>query len=379
MICLQCGQPCKKTDKFCYRCGAGLESLVYDTGQHAGGGAKMKMSRLSYLLALGISLTLANIAYTAVSVSLIVIYLTAGLAGLILTLPIIVAAAAEGVLLLFAAVMTLVFIHRMWASIQGGPARMTPGQAVGYLFIPFFNIYWIFQVFWGFARDYNTMLDRRDMNAAPLPEGIFLAVPIITLTVWIPGLGPITGIVGSVLLLLIVARVCERVNALGTAADDADLPVQEDLPAAAGYGEVSHREEAVPPVSAASYPPTRSPVTKQSLEAGKIGWGLRPALVGVTGQYANKVFDLGHSRVIIGRDPKMAHLVYSSNNEGISRKHCSVRFDEGTGKFVLEDYSLNGTYLIPHVRLDQGRPVYLNPGERFYLSEMQELYEVRLE
>lgn len=275
--------------------------------------------------------------------------------------------------------MTMVFIHRMWASIQGSPARMTPGQAVGYLFIPLFNIYWIFQVFWGFARDYNSMLYRRGMDAEPLSEGIFLAFPIITLTVWIPGLGPVASIIGSVLLLLIVARVCDRVNALGTAADSADLPVQEYLPAAAGYGETYRQEEAAPPVSAASYPPTRSPVTKQSLKVEKIGWGLRPALVGVTGQYANKVFDLGHSQVVIGRDPKMAHLVYSSDNEGISRKHCSVRFDKGSGKFVLEDYSLNGTYLIPHVRLDQGRPVYLNPGERFYLSELQELYEVRLE
>lgn len=161
------------------------------------------------------------------------------------------AAAAEGVLLLFAAVVTMVFIHRMWASIQGSPARMTPGQAVGYLFIPLFNIYWIFQVFWGFARDYNSMLYRRGMDAEPLSEGIFLAFPIITLTVWIPGLGP-------VLLLLIVARVCDRVNALGTAADSADLPVQEYLPAAAGYGETYRQEEAAPPfLQRAIRPPDR--------------------------------------------------------------------------------------------------------------------------
>jgi uncharacterized protein YfiM (DUF2279 family) len=94
MICLQCGHPCKNTDKFCYHCGAGLESAAhdfppedygeaagYETGQHRGAEEKMKMPRLSYLLTLGISLTLANIAYTAVSVSLIVIYLTVGLAS----------------------------------------------------------------------------------------------------------------------------------------------------------------------------------------------------------------------------------------------------------------------------------------------------------
>ena len=235
----------------------------------------------------------------------------------------------------------LVFIHRMWASIQGGSARMTPGQAVGYLFIPFFNIYWIFQVFRGFARDFNSMLYRCDTNPEPLPEGIFLAFSIITLTVWIPALGQITSIIGQILLLLIVSRVCDRVNTLGTASSDAGQPAQTGaLPATAGNGEDYHRGKATPPAAvAARYPTTRSSVTQKSPEAGKTRRGLRPALIGVTGQYANKIFYLGYSQVTIGRDPKKAHLVYSDSNEEISRKHCSVRFDEGSGKFVLEDYS----------------------------------------
>lgn len=385
MICQKCGQPYKKADKFCFHCGADLESGPhgsgaesygkadgyhdYETGPVAGTAVKMKMPRLFYLLALGISLALADAAFIFVSVSLTIVVLTFGVGAIFFGLPGIVAAAAGTFLLLFGSVVTLVFIHGMWASIQGGPARMTPGQAVGYLFIPFFNIYWVFQVFRGFAQDYNSMLYRRGLNLEPLPEGIFLAFPIITLTLWIPGLGQLTSIVGLVLLLLIVARVCDGINTLGAMAGDAARPVRD-----VGLG------KKIPLPSEAIYPVTQSPELTRALEAGKTSRSLhhRPALVGITGQYANKIFDLGYSQLTIGRDPRMAHLIYSSNNEEISRKHCSVRFDENSGKFVLEDYSLNGTYLIPDVRLQQGQPVYLNPGDRFFLSEMHELYEVRL-
>lgn len=45
-----------------------------------------------------------------------------------------------------------VLTYRMWAAIQDGHARTTPGKAVGYQFIPFYNLYWVFQAYWGFAK-----------------------------------------------------------------------------------------------------------------------------------------------------------------------------------------------------------------------------------
>ncbi len=35
-------------------------------------------------------------------------------------------------------------VYRMWAQIQSGHPRTTPACAVGFLFIPLFNLYWIF-------------------------------------------------------------------------------------------------------------------------------------------------------------------------------------------------------------------------------------------
>lgn len=68
-------------------------------------------------------------------------------------------------------------LYRAWKCLEpGGYARTTPGAAVGMLFIPFFNYYWIFQAFKGLASDWNTTVQSYpDLKAAPrLSEGVFL-------------------------------------------------------------------------------------------------------------------------------------------------------------------------------------------------------------
>jgi hypothetical protein len=47
--------------------------------------------------------------------------------------------------LIVQSIYTFVILWKMWSSIQDGNARTTPGKAIGFLFIPFFNIYWIFK------------------------------------------------------------------------------------------------------------------------------------------------------------------------------------------------------------------------------------------
>jgi hypothetical protein len=69
-------------------------------------------------------------------------------------------------------------VYRAWYCIQpGGFARSTPGKAIGFLFIPFFNFYWLFQAFKGLASDWNrTVSSYPDLRMAPkLSEGVFLA------------------------------------------------------------------------------------------------------------------------------------------------------------------------------------------------------------
>ncbi len=101
-----------------------------------------------------------------------------------------------------------------------------------------------------------------------------------------------------------------------------------------------------------------------------------PSLVGIRGQFAGRQIDLCKGRVVIGRDPGAADLVYASQVEDISRKHCVVSFDPVQDRFIIEDYSTNGTYLGAGERLEPARPRTLNDGEQFYLSSPEETFKV---
>ncbi len=102
-----------------------------------------------------------------------------------------------------------------------------------------------------------------------------------------------------------------------------------------------------------------------------------PSLIGIRGHFAGQQIDLCKGRVIIGRDPGAADLVYDPQVEDISRKHCIVSFDPVQGRIIIEDYSTNGTYLGAGERLEPAHPRSLNDGEQFYLSSPEETFEVR--
>ncbi len=127
------------------------------------------------------------------------------------------------------------------------------------------------------------------------------------------------------------------------------------------------------PVTRAKTEPTPDPVTK----AKKV----QPtaALKGISGQFAGQTVELVGGQLVIGRDPRLAQLVYPQSSEEISRKHATVRFDERTQKFVLEDSSSNGTFLSSKERLEPGKPYYLTSGERFYIADPKEVFELKME
>jgi len=66
--------------------------------------------------------------------------------------------------------------HRAWTCLQSGGAQTTPGKAVGFMFIPFFNLYWVFVAINGLPKDWNRIVaSYEDLKAAPkLSETTFL-------------------------------------------------------------------------------------------------------------------------------------------------------------------------------------------------------------
>lgn len=118
------------------------------------------------------------------------------------------------VLMLFVAGVMMTLFYKMWASIQEGYARTSPGKAIGFLFIPFFNIYWAFQAICFFSKDYNSFVDRHSVDAPRLPECLFLAFTILIFTTWIPVIGLLLLFVNYFIGLAMVLKICDGVNAL---------------------------------------------------------------------------------------------------------------------------------------------------------------------
>lgn len=145
-------------------------------------------------------------------------YLVAGILGLIfcgigwIIWPLLVLGIP---LMIYLFIVFCMFVHKSWSSIQDGHARTGPCKALGFLFIPFFNFYWIFEAYWGFAKDYNVYVARHGIQGAPrLPDGLFLAYCILILVGLIPFVNFVTSIAGFIIFAVIISKVCDAVNVL---------------------------------------------------------------------------------------------------------------------------------------------------------------------
>jgi FHA domain len=261
--------------------------------------------------------------------------------------------AVEIAALLFAGVLSCVLVYKMWDSIQDGYARTTPGKALGFLFIPFFNLYWIFQVWWGFAKDYNAYCDRREFQVKKLEEGLFLAFCIVMLAMVIPFVNIVALVADWVIFFMIVSRVCDAVNALS--------PSGQQLTDNLQPRQKQHGEQLVSP------PPDTRAVS----------------LFCLSGEFANQRVPLPTDGVKVGRDPARVNLVLSGSQ--ISGLHARIIPASTSTQVWLEDLqSLNGTFYLAHSGpgADTGwlkleGKVLLSPGARFRLALDGPEFEIR--
>lgn len=107
---------------------------------------------------------------------------------------------------------------KAWESIQDGYARATPQRAVGYSFIPIFNFYWIFQLSWGFAKDFNSYLDRHNISSPKLSEELFFSfAAFAVVNIFLSGIqwiGPIAMAIEFVLAIIVVSSLSNAVNSI---------------------------------------------------------------------------------------------------------------------------------------------------------------------
>jgi hypothetical protein len=131
---------------------------------------------------------------------------------------------AVGVLVWFI-VVSMIYVHRAWRMLQSFGASITPGIAVGFQFIPIFNLYWAFRAYYNWSREYNSICARHpSFQIAPrAAEGVFLAYCVIqvasTVFDWITPddseLEAISGMLGLVSIILFVMmfyQICNAIN-----------------------------------------------------------------------------------------------------------------------------------------------------------------------
>lgn len=92
--------------------------------------------------------------------------------------------------LLFSSILIYIYLYRAWKCLQPGGAKVSPGAAIGFLFIPVFNLYWLFKAIGGLPKQWNTITSSypNTKNAPKLSMGAFiclLLIPIIGQIIWL--------------------------------------------------------------------------------------------------------------------------------------------------------------------------------------------------
>lgn len=110
--------------------------------------------------------------------------------------------------LLSASIFLLTRLYKAWEALQSLPSHIkhvTPGQAIGFLFIPLFNYYWGFVAFCKVSTWGNILLNQRGY----IPSWPFLTHCILCLSMFfVKGLAGVDFIVAIIFELILSTALC---------------------------------------------------------------------------------------------------------------------------------------------------------------------------
>ncbi len=106
-------------------------------------------------------------------------------------------------LLIPAIVVLCVLLHKSWSLVQDGKAMTTPGMAVGFLFLPFFHLYWVFVAIYGLAGELNSVAAWSSVRTR-VSTGLALTCCILLVSLAVPCVSVLALIPATILLVLVV-------------------------------------------------------------------------------------------------------------------------------------------------------------------------------
>jgi GYF domain 2 len=112
-----------------------------------------------------------------------------------------------GLCMFISAILGYMILYRAWKCLSLAGATVTPGAAVGFMFIPLFSLYWIFRAFAGFAKEWNLITSAyEDTRLAPkMSEGLFLTFCICVVSM-------IGAPIAMILAFPIFSSMCRAIN-----------------------------------------------------------------------------------------------------------------------------------------------------------------------
>lgn len=112
-----------------------------------------------------------------------------------------------GIVPLFASsILYLMLLYRLWTLISPAEAKTSPGKAVGFLFIPFFNLYWFFVAFHGLAKSLNIESKRKGIMNIEVNESLSLTICILNILCIVPYLNIVVAFVYLPIFLVVLKQ-----------------------------------------------------------------------------------------------------------------------------------------------------------------------------
>ncbi len=80
--------------------------------------------------------------------------------------------------------------------------------------------------------------------------------------------------------------------------------------------------------------------------------------------------------IVLGCDASCCQIVFGESSANISMKHCSICFNAADNKYIVTDYSKEGTFTGDERRLQPNTPALLFPGTVIFLGDKQNSFRL---